>query len=169
MISIFDLAALLLTLSALFGWLNRRFLPLPHAIGLLIMGLLASMALVALDLAFPQQHLYEDLTGALKQIDFTEVVMNGMLAFLLFAGALNLNLQALRERAWPVATLALVGTAVSTAVVGLAVWGMSQALGHALPLPWALVFGALISPTDPVAVLATLKNVQVPQALEVEM
>jgi len=92
-----------------------------------------------------------------------------MLAFLLFAGALNLNLHALRERAWPVATLALVGTAVSTAVVGLAVWGVSQALGHALPLSWALVFGALISPTDPVAVLATLKNVQVPQALEVEM
>lgn len=169
MISIFDLAALLLTLSALFGWLNRRFLPLPHAIGLLVMGLLASLALVALDLAFPQQHLYEDLTGALKQINFTEVVMNGMLAFLLFAGALNLNLHALRERAWPVATLALVGTAVSTAVVGLAVWGVSQALGHALPLSWALVFGALISPTDPVAVLATLKNVQVPQALEVEM
>ncbi|ACS43903.1 cation:proton antiporter [Methylorubrum extorquens] len=169
MISIFDLAALLLTLSALFGWLNRRFLPLPHAIGLLVMGLLASLALVALDLAFPQQHLYEDLTGALKQIDFTEVVMNGMLAFLLFAGALNLNLQALRERAWPVATLALVGTAVSTVVVGLAVWGVSQALGHPLPLAWAFVFGALISPTDPVAVLATLKNVQVPQALEVEM
>ncbi|BAU88935.1 sodium/hydrogen exchanger [Methylorubrum populi] len=169
MISIFDLAALLLTLSALFSWLNRRFLPLPHAIGLLILGLLASLVLVAVDLAFPQRHLYDALTTALQQIDFTEVVMNGMLAFLLFAGALNLNLQALRERAWPVATLALVGTAVSTAVVGLAVWGVSQALGHALPLVWALVFGALISPTDPVAVLATLKNVQVPQALEVEM
>ena len=62
MISIFDLAALLLTLSALFGWLNRRFLRMPHTIGLLVMGLLASLALVLLDLVFPAQHLYEDLT-----------------------------------------------------------------------------------------------------------
>lgn len=169
MFSIFDLAALLLTLSALFGWLNRRFLPLPHAIGLLVMGLFASLALIGLDLAFPDQHLYEALTTALRQIDFTDVVMNGMLAFLLFAGALNLDLKALRERAWPVAALALVGTAVSTAGVGFAIWGAGQELGHPLPLAWALVFGALISPTDPVAVLATLKNVRVPRSLEVEM
>ena len=107
MISIFDLAALLLTLSALFGWLNRRFLRMPHSIGLLVMGLLASLALVLADVAFPQQHLYEDLTRVLDQVDFTGVVMNGMLAFLLFAGALNLDLGALRARAFAVATLAL--------------------------------------------------------------
>src|SRR4051794_6160666 len=85
MISIFDLAALLLTLSALFGWLNRRFLRMPHPIGLLVMALLASLTLVGLDLAFPGQHLYEDLPRVLRQVDFSEVVMNGMLAFLLFA------------------------------------------------------------------------------------
>src|SRR5690348_3180177 len=81
-LSIFDLAALLLTLSALFGWLDRRFVRLPHSIGLLILGLVASLLLVLLDLVFPEQHLYEDLTQALQQIDFTQVVMNGMLAFL---------------------------------------------------------------------------------------
>ncbi|HEV2545365.1 MAG TPA: cation:proton antiporter, partial [Methylobacterium sp.] len=118
MISIFDLAALLLTLSALFGWLNHRYLRLPHTIGLLVMGLLASLALVGLDLAFPSQHLYEDLTQVLRQVDFTDVVMNGMLAFLLFAGAMSLDLRALRNRAWAVATLALVGTLISTAIVG---------------------------------------------------
>lgn len=169
MFSIFDLAALLLTLSALFGWLNHRFLRLPHTIGLLVMGLAASLALIALDLAFPDQHLYEDLTQVLQQVDFTEVVMNGMLAFLLFAGAMSLDLRALRDRAWPVATLALLGTVISTGLVGGAFWAASQALGQAIPLPWALVFGALISPTDPVAVLATLKNVKVPEALEIEM
>ncbi|WP_407529604.1 cation:proton antiporter [Methylobacterium oryzisoli] len=169
MISIFDLAALLLTLSALFGWLNHRLLRLPHTIGLLVMGLAASLALVALDLAFPDQHLYEDLTRVLGQVDFTEVVMNGMLAFLLFAGAMNLDLRALRDRAWPVATLALVGTLISTGVVGVGFWAASRAIGQEIPLPWSLVFGALISPTDPVAVLATLKNVKVPEALEVEM
>ena len=119
--SIFDLAALLLTLSALFGWLNHRFLRLPHTIGLLVMGLAASLALIALDLAFPDQHLYEDLTQVLQQVDFTEVVMNGMLAFLLFAGAMSLDLRALRDRAWPVATLALLGTVISTGLVGGAV------------------------------------------------
>lgn len=169
MLSIFDLAALLLTLSALFGWLNRRFVRLPHSIGLLILGLLASLLLVLLDLLFPAQHLYEELTRALQQIDFTQVVMNGMLAFLLFAGALNLNLEAMRERAWPIALLALVATVISTAVVGAGLWGAAQAIGRPLPLSWALVFGALISPTDPVAVLSTLKNVDVPKALEIEM
>ncbi|MHB2210943.1 cation:proton antiporter [Methylobacterium sp. CM6257] len=169
MLSIFDLAALLLTLSALFGWLNRRFVRLPHSIGLLILGLVASLLLVLLDLVFPEQHLYEDLTQALQQIDFTQVVMNGMLAFLLFAGALNLNLEAMRERAWPIALLALVATVISTALVGAGLWGAAQAIGRPLPLSWALVFGALISPTDPVAVLSTLKNVQVPEALEIEM
>jgi monovalent cation:H+ antiporter, CPA1 family len=168
-LSIFDLAALLLTLSALFGWLNRRFVRLPHSIGLLILGLLASLLLVLLDLLFPAQHLYEELTRALQQIDFTQVVMNGMLAFLLFAGALNLNLEAMRERAWPIALLALVATVISTAVVGAGLWGAAQAIGRPLPLSWALVFGALISPTDPVAVLSTLKNVDVPKALEIEM
>ena len=169
MFSIFDLAALLLTLSALFGWLNRRFLRMPHSIGLLVMGLLASLALVLADVAFPQEHLYADLTRVLDQVDFTGVVMNGMLAFLLFAGALNLDLRALRERAFAVATLALLGTLLSTILVGGAFWGAAQILGSPLPLAWALVFGALISPTDPVAVLATLKNVNVPEALEVEM
>ena len=169
MISILDLAALLLTLSALFGWLNRKLLRLPHTIGLLLMGLAASVALVVLDVAFPEQHLYEDLTRVLRQVDFTKVVMDGMLAFLLFAGAMSLDLGALRDRAWAVATLALVGTLISTAVVGGTFWFAANTLGQPLPLSWALVFGALISPTDPVAVLATLKNVQVPEALEVEM
>ena len=169
MISLFDLAALLLVLSALFGWLNRRFLRLPHTIGLLMMGLAASLALVGLDLVFPAQHLYRDLTEVLGQVDFTDVVMNGMLAFLLFAGAMSLDLKALRDRAWAVATLALVGTVISTGLVGIAFWWAAQALGRPVALPWALVFGALISPTDPVAVLATLKNVRVPEALEIEM
>jgi len=168
-ISIFDLAAMLLILSALFGWLNRRFLRMPHTIGLLVMGLAASLALVGLDLAFPAQHLYEDLTRVLRQVDFTDVVMNGMLAFLLFAGAMSLDLRTLRDRAWAVAILALLGTLISTALVGGAFWLAAELIGRPIPLAWALVFGALISPTDPVAVLATLKNVKVPETLEVEM
>ncbi len=169
MISIFDLIALLLVLSALFGWLNRRYVRLPHAVGLLVMGLVASLLLVAIGALIPHEHLSEQLAQALKQIDFTAVVMNGMLAFLLFAGALNLDFAALRNRAGRVAVLALVGTTISTGIVGVATWAVAQAIGYPLPLAWALVFGALISPTDPVAVLSMLKGVDIPRALQIEL
>lgn len=174
MLSLFDLAALLLTASASFSWLNRRFLRLPHAIGLLTMGLAASLLLVLVDLVAPGRHLYDALTGTLRQIDFADVLMNGMLAFLIFAGALNVDLAALRRRAVPVALLALLGTLISTVLVGLAAWLVSGwladlGIGPRLPLAWALVLGALISPTDPVAVLSTLRDVAVPASLEAEM
>ncbi|RZL41596.1 MAG: sodium:proton antiporter [Variovorax sp.] len=169
MISNFDLLALLLTLSALFGWLNSRFIRMPHSIGLLVMGLVSSLLLVLLELAYPEEQLYNDLAQALRQIDFTAVVMNGMLAFLLFAGSINVNLAALRDRAWPVASLAVVGTLLSTGIVGGGFWAVAQLAGQPIPILWALVFGALISPTDPVAVLSVLKNVAVPESLKVEM
>ena len=167
--SLFDVSALLLTLSALFGWINRRFLHLPRSIGLLLMGLAASLLLIGAGNLFPDLPFYRDLTKTLQQINFTDVVMNGMLAFLLFAGALNVDVPALRDRAVPIVGLAFVGTVISTLIVGFGFWGIAQALGNDLPLPWALVFGALISPTDPVAVLSTLKRVHLPKTLQVEM
>lgn len=169
MLSLFDLGALLLALSAAFGWVNLRYVRLPHTIGLLVMGLLASLLLVLFELAVPEEQLYEALAAALRQIDFTATVMEGMLAFLLFAGALHVDLDELRGRAWPVALMASAGVLVSTAVVGVGTWLLSVPLGLPVPLPWALVFGAPISPTDPVAVLSTLKVVRVPAALEAEM
>ena len=169
MLSIFDLAAVLLTLSALFGWLNHKFLLLPHSIGLLVMSVMASVVLVAIDVIYPGQHLYGDLTGALQQIDFSAVVMNGMLAFLLFAGALHVDLDKLRSRALSVAILACLGTVISTVVVGFGFLAAAWLVGHPMPLVWALVFGALISPTDPVAVLSTLRTVTIPAELEVQL
>lgn len=169
MFSLLDLAAILLTLSAVLGWLNHKFIPLPHTIGLLVMSVVTSVLLVGFDLAFPAQHIFEPLTAALLQIDFSSVVMNGMLAFLLFAGALQVDLGKLRSRAIPVAVLAGVGTVISTAAVGAGIWEAARLIGHPITFAWALVFGALISPTDPVAVLSVLKNVNVPADLEVEM
>ena len=169
MLSLFDLTALLLTLSAVFGWVNHRYVRLPHTIGLLAMGLLASLLLVLFELAVPEEQLYEALGAALRQIDFTATVMEGMLAFLLFAGALHVDLDELGGRAWPVALMASAGVLVSTAVIGVGTWLLSAPLGWPVPLSWALVFGALVSPTDPVAVLSTLKVVRVPAALETEM
>lgn len=118
MFSLFELSAILLTLSAVFGWLNHRYLPLPHAVGLLIISVAASGVMVGVDLAFPSRHLFENLTNTLRQLDFTTIVMDGMLAFLLFAGALHVDLGRLRRRAVPVFLLAFVGTVISTGIVG---------------------------------------------------
>jgi CPA1 family monovalent cation:H+ antiporter len=163
------MSALLLTLSALLGWVNHKFLLMPHTIGLLTMSVVASLILVAIDAILPEQHLFEPLTRTMLQIDFTSVVMNGMLSFLLFAGALHVDLRALVSRAVPVIVLATFATIASTFIVGLLFWQAAGLLGMSLPLSWALVFGALISPTDPVAVMGTLKNVEAPASLEVEM
>ncbi len=169
MLSIFDLIAILLVLTAVLGWLNHRFLRLPHTIGLLVMGLCASLLLIAVELSYPEETLYESLITVVRQIDFQDTVMNGMLAFLLFAGALHVDLAALRNRSWAVGTMATLGVLLSTGIVGIGFWWAANALGLAVPLAWAFVFGALISPTDPVAVLSTLKVVPVPEALKIDM
>jgi CPA1 family monovalent cation:H+ antiporter len=167
--SAFDLIAVLLVLTAVFGWLNHVVICLPHTIGLLVMALGASLVLIGIEVALPDVALYESLTAMLRRIDFRETFLNGMLAFLLFAGALHVDLAILRERAWTVGLIATLGVVISTAVVGIGLWWLSGILGVTIPLPWALVFGALISPTDPVAVLSTLKTIEVPKALEVDM
>ncbi|MCW5746005.1 MAG: sodium:proton antiporter [Alphaproteobacteria bacterium] len=169
MLSTFDLLAVLLTLTAVFGWLNHRYIGLPHTIGLLVMGLVASLLLVGVELAITHTSLYADVVSAVRQIDFYEAVMNGMLAFLLFAGALHVDLGSLRRRGLVVGLTATLGVVVSTALIGVGLWLVAGWLGVALPLAWALVFGALISPTDPVAVLSTLKAVSVPASLETDM
>ncbi|MGN6549732.1 MAG: cation:proton antiporter [Pararhizobium sp.] len=168
-IPIFDLIALLITLSAGFAWLNSGLLRLPQSVGLLTMGLVVSLLAALADWLLPQLKLADTLTKTLARINFREVVLDGMLGFLLFASALGVNLGRLRERAWQVAFLAFFGTLISTALVGTAFWAVSHWIGYGIALPWALVFGALISPTDPVAVLAALKSVSLPKVLEVEL
>jgi monovalent cation:H+ antiporter, CPA1 family len=167
--SVFELVAILLVLTAAFGWINHIVFRLPHTIGLLIMGLAASLVLIAVELLVPQVTLYESVENLLRRIDFQNAVLNGMLAFLLFAGALHVDLSLLRRRAWSVGLMATLGVLISTAVVGAGVWYVCSLLGLALPLAWTLVFGALISPTDPVAVLSILKSVQVDETLEADM
>lgn len=165
----FELIALLLVLTACFGWVNQRFFHLPDTVGVLVMGLAASILLLLLELSLPQITLYDDLTNIIREIDFQQTVLEGMLAFLLFAGALHVDLGTLKERAWVVGSMATLGVLISTAIIGTGLWAFSNLLGSPIPLVWAMVFGALISPTDPVAVLATLKAVKVPKSLEVDM
>jgi CPA1 family monovalent cation:H+ antiporter len=169
MLSVYDLISMLLVLTAVFAWINHRFVRLPHTIGLLVIGLVASLVLIGIEFAFPDVLLYEELTDIIRQVDFQDTVLDGMLAFLLFAGALHVDFEQLKDRAWTVGTMATVGVLISTGIVGTGFWLAADLLGSPVPFAWALVFGALISPTDPVAVLSTLKTVRVPATLEAEM
>jgi len=169
MLSLFEIAALLLVLSAVFAWVNVRFVGLPQSIGLLVMAFLVSLVLITIDRLVPGSNVRETVTAAVAQIDFFDTLMNGMLAFLLFAGALHVDFGLLKNVRWPVGVLATIGVLISTGLVGVAVFAAAKALGVNLPLPWAFVFGALISPTDPVAVLSLLKSVRIPERLEMKI
>lgn len=169
MVSIFDIFTLLLLLSAIFGWLNLRFVKLPHTIGLLLMALTASLIMLLLHQLFPQLGIVQRLSAIVGRIDFYDTIMNGMLAFLLFAGALHVDFDRLRAYKWAIAMMASVSVLISTILVGFGVWGFAWLIGFDLDLQWALVFGALISPTDPVAVMGLLKTVNVPESIKAKI
>ena len=161
--------ALLLVLTAAFGWINQRFFRFPQAIALLLMGLAVSLLLILAEMLFPSVRSAHHIARSLESISFPSVVLNGMLGFLLFAGAYNVDLRSLRERAWHIAFLAIVGTSISAGLVAGGFYYLSHWAGSGIPFGWCLVLGALISPTDPVAVLASLKSVSVPKFIEAEM
>lgn len=161
-----NIAALLITLAALFGYLNVRYLRLPVTIGVMSIALLFSLSIVGLsELGFTGIEVYA--RKLLSQINFYDVLMNGLLSLLLFAGALHINLDELADRKWPVALLATGSTVASTFIIGITTWYILAIVGGVnISLMYALLFGALISPTDPVAVLGILKSVHAPRSLE---
>jgi monovalent cation:H+ antiporter, CPA1 family len=168
-LSVFNIVASLLTLTAAFAWLNHRWLGLPNNVGLLIMGLSASLILIEIEIILPNKFVYEDIHRFVESIDFSAALLNGMLAFLLFAGALQIDLAILRDRAWTVGAMATFGVLISTLIIAVSFWAFSQILSSPMPFAWALVFGALISPTDPISVLNILKRAHVAKTLEMDM
>ena len=169
MLSIFQIVAALLTLTAVFAWVNHRLLKLPSNVGLLLMGLAASLVLIGFELLLPNVAIFEDLHSFVETLNFSSALLNGMLAFLLFAGALQIDLSVLRDRAWTVGVMATLGVVISTIVIAIAFWAAARLLTFPMPFAWALVFGALISPTDPIAVLGVLKQARVAKTLEMDM
>ena len=167
--NLFDTAAVLLVLAALFSFLNTRFLRFPSTIGLLLSGLMASGMILILDEIFPAWGLGQNVFDLIQGIDFTEFLMHGMLSFLLFAGALHANFDDLMEKKWPILTLASFGVLISTALIGFGSYGLFKMIGIPVALPYCLVFGALISPTDPIAVLGIMKSVGAPKSLETKV
>lgn len=162
-----DAAAVLLVLAALFSWLNHRFIRLPPSIALLLFSLATSVAVVALGmLGLDSQRLAQQV---LDKVQLDQALLNGMLSFLLFAGALQVNLGELAERKWAVGFLASLGVVFSTVLVGGFMWFVFAVLGQGIPLIWCLLFGALISPTDPISVIAILKHARVEKSLEMKL
>ena len=169
MMNIFSISAILVGLSAFFGYINYRFLHLPHTIGLVVIALAASLSIIGFDLIEPSVQIGRRITDVLRQIDFNETLMHGMLSFLLFAGALHADFSALKTRRLSIGVMAGLGTFISTFVVGVVMWFLFGLCELEVPFIWALVFGALISPTDPVAVLGLFKTVDVPDTLQAKM
>lgn len=157
--------ALIVAVTAVLAWVNARFVRLPTTIGVLCISMLLSLGLAGLaHLGWAELALRE--RALLSSIDFTYVLMQGMLSLLLFAGALHVDFSRLRQYRRQIGVLAVGGTIASTLLVGFGTWYALAALGVALPLAYCLVFGALISPTDPIAVLGILKSAHVPHDLE---
>jgi len=165
----FELAAAMLGAVALACAVNARALKLPAAAGLLSLGLAASLAAWAVDRLWPGLGLGSATSALDRRLDYPSLVLNLLLGYLLFAGALNVDLKALRRRGWSTAALATLGTVATAAMVAGAVWSAARAFGHPLPFAWALAFGVLISPTDPIAVLAMTKRTDLQEELRAQL
>ncbi|MEQ9124697.1 MAG: cation:proton antiporter [Alphaproteobacteria bacterium] len=159
---VFDAIALLIVATAAAGYVNHRVFRLPHTIGIAVAALAGSLIVVLIDRAAPTLGIAASASTFVNDLDFGPVLLDGMLSFLLFAGALHVDLDRLAARKWPIAALATAGVLISTFVVAAVVHFGLQAAGQPIPFIWALAFGALISPTDPVATLGILKTVRVP-------
>ncbi len=164
-LSVLEISAIFLSITALLAYVNNRFIGLPTTIGVMVISLVVSICAIFLGLlGFDDLIDYEK--GLLAQLDFTEVLLDGMLSMLLFAGALHVNINDLRAYKLPIAVLAFIGTIVSSILIASVVYVVMPLLGFELSFIWCLLFGALISPTDPIAVMGILASAGAPKSLE---
>lgn len=168
----FEIIAILITLAAVLAYVNHRFLRLPQTIGLMLLSLAVAVVLLVLgQIGGPVGRAVEETARSVmrEKIDFSAVLLHGMLSLLLFAGALHVKLEDLLRSKWSISILATIGVIGSTFVVGAMVLGLSACLALGLPWVFCLLFGALISPTDPIAVMAILKKAGAPKSLETKI
>lgn len=161
---LFELIALLITLSAGFSYLNLKRLKLPHSIGVLLISVGFAIVLILLNQIGVPVHSFAQ--KAILELDFHETLMGGMLSFLLFAGALHIDFDDLKKERIVITGLSTVGLLISIGLVGAAAWTVAMVFDHPISLPYCLLFGALISPTDPIAVLSLLKSSHAPVNLQ---
>ncbi len=161
------IATILIFLAALFGYLNVRFLKLPNTIGLMMITIVFTLFVIALSYLDPTLLNFEK--EMISKIDFRELLLEEMLSFLLFAGALHTNFNQLKIQRWPVLMFSTLGVLASTFLVGISMYYVLQLVGMQVGFIYCLLFGALISPTDPIAVLGILKKANVPKKLEAKI
>lgn len=162
-----ELIGVLATAVAVLGFVNHRFIRLPEMVGITAAGSVFALALALIGRQVPA--VVDWATGFASKIDFAAIVFDGLLGVLLFAGSLHVNVADLARQKWPVLVLSTIGVALSTALIGFGAHGLLAVLGLDVPLKWCLLFGALISPTDPIAVLGVLKTVGAPKAIEMDI
>ncbi len=165
--NLFNVLALLLTAAALASFVNDRYLRLPTTVGLMLMSVAGSLLLVAAGrFGLP---LKASVERVVTQIDFSQTLLGGTLSFLLFAGALQIEWDELRDQRWRIPFLAVGSTLLSTGLVACMAWLIFRGLGLTLPWLYCLLFGAIISPTDPIAVIDMLKRAHAPLSLSTKM
>ena len=163
----FSITAVLIVVAALFGYINVRFLKLPTTIGLMVITIVFTLIIIAIG-QFDDTLLLRE-KALISQIDFKTVLLDIMLSFLLFAGALHTNFAQLKVQRWPVLVFATAGVLISTFLVGIIMYYILQLIGLQIDFIYCLLFGALISPTDPIAVLGILKKAGAPKKLETKI
>ncbi|WP_316013452.1 sodium:proton antiporter [Roseobacter sp. HKCCA0434] len=161
---ILQITSVLIVLAGLFGTVNYLYLKLPSAIGILVVALIASLLMLGADALLPSSGIAETLRTTVTGIAFSDALLEGMLGLLLFAGALHVDLESLKRQALPVFLMATIGVGLSTVIAGTAF-----TLLTGMPLLIAMVFGSLISPTDPVAVLGVLRQANLRKSLETKI
>lgn len=162
-----DIVTYIILITAAASYINNRYIRLPQPIGITLLTVFFSLCLIFISKQNSTVHEY--LTHAWKELDISKAIMDGMLGFLLFAGSLHINLWELVKYRWIIATLATIGVLISTLLIGFASFYFFNFIGYHISLLYCLVFGALISPTDPIAVLSILKRLNAPKSLEMKI
>ena len=164
---IFTIISVLVFMAAIFGYINARFLNLPNSIGLMVITIIFTM--IVFVIGYVDDTLINAERYIISQIDFKSVLLDIMLSFLLFAGALHTNFQQLKVQRWPILVFSTLGVLVSTFLVGISMYYLLQLIGMDISFIYCLLFGSLISPTDPIAVLGILKKAGAPKQLETKI
>jgi monovalent cation:H+ antiporter, CPA1 family len=161
---IYNIITIIVVLAAIFGYINHRFIKLPGTIGIMLISLIASLIVIGIGYIFPE--FFYTTTEAIGTIDFQTAVMKVMLSFLLFAAAIQIDAKKLKKERATIITFSTIGVLISTIVVGLLLCTVTTLFGLSVNLLYCLLFGALISPTDPIAVVGILKKAKIPSSLE---
>ena len=165
--SIYGILTFLIVLTAAFSYINVRFIKLPTTIGIMLISMICSLLIIWLGKYIPS--VSSQITSLIGSVDFETILMRAMLSFLLFAGAIHIDFQKLRTEFVPIITYSTIGVLISTAFIGTVMYFIFRLFHMELSFVYCLLFGSLISPTDPIAVLGILKQAKIPPSLEIKI